>query len=393
VPLASEPGSGTWTSWAVDRLPGTSRIPPPPPPSPPGDTSIAVRISPDQVWNVGGPGPSDDEVYFAATEARTAGRVGDFGDFLLSIQTARGTWAPWYTPNHVDAGTSYATHLMGGFQVVSLAVANGDLQICAVASDRSGGRTINPLWQVSREKSEGLGPHGTYRRWLRLKMVPGHGEGFQDVSCAGVRNPQTGVDDLHVVAMTKDGQLWHTIARGPLPTSRTGSPATWTEWDNLGARLGIASRIETESWAYDIAASPTPGVLNLVAVGSTGGGPPRLLHFVRFASGNWSPGTDLFAGAPTKVATPPRLTGTLVRVSIAACQHGVSAGRQHLAIALLSSPGIYFTIASTSREDWDGSELTGATYIRPWEDLAALSGFRSKPSPIGITITERPFAP
>jgi hypothetical protein len=316
-------------------------------------------------------------MYLAVIESRP-GKIGRPGDIMINVQGATGFWTPWVVANSIEDGTTYAVPLprLSNFTRVSLALVNGELHICAV-------RASGELLHVSRTVTAPGATTTTYRTWLDVESVAGERGKFVNVACAGVRNPSTGTDDLHLVGNTEDGHVWHAVASGPAMTGTSGSPSSWTTLNDLENALG------TELAYSDITdAGATSGVLNLVSLTGVGNGPFNLMHYVRFNSGSWSGGTDLIAGAPG--APPTFVSG---RVAIARCQYGVQpAGRQHLAVALQAGNHVYFTVASSSVEDWDGNSSTTDTYLRPWEDLAVMSGF--EPGDIvGVGVSERVFAP
>ena len=155
----------------------------------PGSPSFGVRA---------GAKKSNDPGHFTAVSC--AG-VGD--DLHLVALTADG--GMWHTSRHPDGSwepsfedvKARQSNDPGYFTAVSCAGVGDDLHLVALTAD--GG-----MWHTSRH------PDGSWEPSFkdvkaRQSNDPGY---FTAVSCAGVG------DDLHLVALTADGGMWHTIS-GP----------------------------------------------------------------------------------------------------------------------------------------------------------------------------------
>jgi hypothetical protein len=147
---------------------------------------------------------------------------------MINTQRATALWTPWVVANGIENGTTYAVPppRLSNFTQASLAIVNGELHICAV-------RASGELYHVSRTVTALGATTTTYRTWLDVETVAGEHGKFVHVSCAGVRNPSTGTDDLHLVARTEDRHTWYTVASGMPLTGTSGSPPTWKPFEDL----------------------------------------------------------------------------------------------------------------------------------------------------------------
>jgi hypothetical protein len=219
-----------------------------------------------------------------------------------------------------------------------------------------------------------------FRVWEDLETEIVHADLGQlvDVSCVAVRTPMA-TDDLHILALTDDGRVWHTRGTGP----NGDQFASWSAPTSVQLAGAPADGFS------DIDAAALPGG-GLTLVGLTRADPDkrRVLQATRLPSGNWTAASDLVAGAPTVITALPKRDFVVVTT----CQSGVPEGRWRL-VVLVGEYGppaqVAFTVVSPGEEDWDNQPLTASSYTRPWDDFR-----RPLPYPIGgVSVAERPIAP
>jgi hypothetical protein len=212
---------------------------------------------------------------------------------------------------------------------------------------------------------------------------------FHQVGCAGVRNPATGIDDLHVCAVTDDGHLWHAVATGTL--SSTGF-STWTSLSDVEAILGDRGAFR------DVDCAGNRGQFHLVGVALTGEtefeelSQRRAWHAIRNPGGGWSAATDVLtaAGRPP----PPNGTGPL-SVAIGFCNAGVRSeppddfSQLNVALTTREPPNTptLLTIRSSNPIAWRPGSPPSL-----WMPAMNLSSFAGVPaSAIARSVAERPF--
>ena len=113
-----------------------------------------------------------------------------------------------------------------GFFRVSATVANSLLRVCGLAR--------GDIWIDTRDRTadhaDGTPEDRIFRQqWARPEDSLGD-RAFVDVACAGVWNPATASDDLHVFGVSQDGHLLRTV-------SSSGQLSSWTPWEDVEVSL------------------------------------------------------------------------------------------------------------------------------------------------------------
>jgi hypothetical protein len=331
----------------------------------------------DQTWNPRLAGLSSNELFRVEIQDRTGvPDVGVFGTILLSRQDASGRWWPWQRISD-DSRTVIPEEEQ--FAHVSAAVVNGELHVCG---QKKGGTLVHSSLVYPHDEAPN---DRSFRAWEDVEQAASERGSFIDVACAAVDEPGSGgaTQALHIVGLTDDGHLWHTIASGWTGGGRDAKFSTWTPFGEIGPQIGEPTR---EFLAVDATTLPGGG---LAIVGITPVPLAKLILTIRTPSGQWSATRDLIAD----VLPRPRLN----MVAAGTCQHGVPPGRWRLAVATVrGAPGIskiqtMFTIISPGKEDWDGDPTTPPTEQAPWKDINPIDPRVGQGLISAITVTERPI--
>jgi hypothetical protein len=231
------------------------------------------------------------------------------GKLWHTIRSADGKWVPFGDVLEQTGGPS-----AGIFSNIDISLITGNLHV-------AGTTTAGGVWHAIRASNGVWTPLGNV-----LGQIPGPGSPFIDISIAG--NGVTGV--LHVVALTEDGGIWHTIRRadggwlawGNVKAQRAGNPGVATDLGIalVGAELQVAVRTgDSKIWhtirASDgswlpfgdvtVQAGKPDQFFDVAAAGNnqTGeqqlvtGGLDSLWHTIRRADGTWFPFGDINAQA------------------------------------------------------------------------------------------------
>jgi hypothetical protein len=149
----------------------------------------------------------------------------------------------------------------GYFSAVGCAGVNGQLQLVGLTDD--GG-----MWHTIRRAD------GSWQPFFGdVKAVesnnPGH---FSSVGCAAVGGTTSGGSELHVVGLTDDGGMWHTIRR---------ADGSWQP------SFGDVKAVESNDPGHFTAVGCTGvgGQLHVVGLTDDGG----MWHTIRRADGSWQP--------------------------------------------------------------------------------------------------------
>jgi hypothetical protein len=225
----------------------------------------------DQVWISGPSVPGGNDLHRVDVMERNfeppaAGGLALTGQLIYTRQRYTGRWAdccssfqalgsPRRGPgNPIPVPIAREPRF---FTSVSVAGVREQLHVCALSNGR--------IWHISRRNNPSvqadLSGFDDWGFWTDVESQAGGNRGpFVDVSCASVRNPTTGSDDLHVCALSRSttGRLWHTIGTGPLTANGF---STWTPLVNVGQAAGLP-------WALHVDCAGNRGQLHLaVATG------------------------------------------------------------------------------------------------------------------------------
>jgi hypothetical protein len=377
---------GLWDNWGPDRI------------------HVRGSRDVDQVWTSGLTVPGGDELHrvdvmqdpFQPAGAGTARS----GQLIYTRQRFTGKWAPCCGAFGVlgppvkagpgrpipSASASDPTYFTG----VSIAGVREELHVCALARSLEAG----DLWHIYRRNNRTAhaeaGGFDDWSNWTDIKRMTGDTSPlrFRAVSCASVRNPTTGTDDLHVCAV--GGKLVHAIGSGDLSSSGFSK---WTGFSDVGT----AARIP--AGAIDVDCAGNRGQLHMVVTTVTG-----VWHTIRNPSGVWAQATNVVAAA----GMPPGVTRIFPgNVAIGFCNDGVrtdgGSDYSQLNVAITNayaSDPIYHTVRSTNPIAW--TEGAAPSYWKPATDLRAETNApTSHPSRARYnswlidarSIAERPFSP
>jgi hypothetical protein len=295
-------------------------------------------------------------------------------DLVDVMQGPDGAWSRLSVPNRFNGGASKL------FSRVSIASVNEELNVCAVTA--SGGQI--PRGRILRVVRSNANPFDAEPSkwgggWFDVESLGGGEKGkFVDVGCAGVVNPSTQKEELHICGVTEDGHLWHAVE----PAPRTSS---------AGATFSILGDVEghagEEGDFVRVDCAPDKSQLHLVGVTSAG----RVYHTIRNPSGSWRPFEDVLTAA----APPPfSWLAKMKDVAIGYCNdyvaaNGASDVSELNVIMLDDSLHLWQTIRAAVPISW--SPFGGpAAYWRPHVDFDAAIG-RSAGLLGGFSIGSRPF--
>lgn len=337
----------TWSAWNPGLAPSAPRI--------------AGGADVDQVWirNLDEPGKHD--VFRGDV-------VG--GDLLYTHQKFDGTWTPAMLLNptlRFPAPPSFAR--------VSLASVNQELHICGVTGN-------GDMFHSSRRKNVAGGDPGAevFSRIFStdVESVAGERGRFVDVGCAGVLNPTTGQDELHVVGVTDDGRLWHTIASGVGVT--LGLFGSWTPFDDVENHIGDLGEF------VKVDAAANGGQLHVVGVTRTG----RAWHSIRIPA-QWRAAEDVVIAVPSPLTNLTPVDD----IAIGFCNEGIPPDGprdvSQLNVVLVMGGKLQHTVRATHPIAW--TPLSLPTPWKPFTDLNLAAGFPGGGTLASPSISERPFGP
>ena len=248
------------------------------------------------------------------------------------------------------------------FTRVSLTSVDGELQVCGVGSSQVFLRSRQP-------DRPGLADGSSFRgRWTDVEVAAGERGAFVDVACAGVFNPTTNREELHLVAVTDDGHLWHTIGdRAP-----SGEFVSWSPFGDVEGQTGDLGEF------VKVDASGNGWQLHVIGVTRAG----RPWHTIRIP-GRWRAAEDVGPSGPaTDVATgycnegvPPYPTNPSSDVS-------------QLNVVLISGGKVLHTVRSANPISWAATQPS--THWKPMMNLSLLAG-SDRFTPAAPSVSERPF--
>jgi hypothetical protein len=232
--IITRAGSGVADQWSQGAVPGFSR---------------PYIFDIDTVNN-----PNDHEAYVVYTVAggpiiTTPSRPVPYGGIGFERLLPDGSSRSMVFPRPNFAGT-------GGFSRLSAALANSQLYVCAIwnwkgsLAGRGGDILVEPRGRTSEtNRPEGEPEDRYFRQWWTAPENANGDRDFVDVGCAGVLNPATGVEDLHVFGVTKDGRLLRSVnpradGRNPWNPSILG----WEDVElSIGRELGVIRHVDAAS--------------------------------------------------------------------------------------------------------------------------------------------------
>ena len=240
-----------------------------------------------------------------------------------------------------------------------------DLQVCGVTSTRDPsqfgpGRLLNGVRSNTQDIDGGPDLRMWKAQWKDMLAETGQNEHILEVACAGVLNPTTGVEDLHVCVVTKDGRLLHSI--------RNSSTATWTQFGDAGVQAGRGSGFTKVDCAGNA------NQLYVVAITNAG----EALFTIR-APNAWRRFEDVIAQAgvgTTGSALPFQYNAT--DVSVAFCNGGLPSGGWRLNILAMGwfhgPRGLGYTIRASEPVVWPQSPSGTSSVMKPWAMLLDETG-------------------
>lgn len=159
----------------------------------------------------------------------------------------------------------------------------GDLLHLLAVTAKSPAAPYEHLWHSIRFATE-----YTWQDLRDVERVAGARGDFLDVDAAVVGT------ELHVLAVAKDGKLWHTVRGG----------GKWQDFRNVGAALNDPRPFKR------VAAAAVGNDLHVVAI--DGGG--KLLHTIRFGTNTWQ---NFFGEVMVKTGAPADGDATMIDVAAA----------------------------------------------------------------------------
>ena len=193
----------------------------------------------------------------------------DAGRMWHTIRHADGSWEPSFGDvKNVEANDP------GHFSAVSCAGVNGELQTVGLTD--TGG-----MWHTIRHADGSWEPSFGDVKGAEAND-PGH---FSAVSCASVGGTRSGGGELHVVALTDDGKMWHTIRF---------ADGSWEP--SFGDVKGAESNDPGHFTA--VRCANVDGELQLLGLTDDGG----MWHTIRHPNGAWQP---FFANVKSVEANDP----------------------------------------------------------------------------------------
>jgi len=286
---------------------------------------------------------------------------------LLFYQRQRpdGSWTPsFYLSQGIGGSTNAGSPYR--FGRVAAARVGTELHVCAVTSE------VNPWVYQPGILFHGISPGGDIdpgyeeRVWKEpwrylggsLAATPGPAV---DVACAGVPDPTTGRENLHVCVITNDGRLWHAV--------RNSETTNWTPFTDAGLAAGNRGHFRRVDCAS------VGGRLDVVAVTTIQDG-GQALYTIRSDNGTWRGFVDVIDLATTgnglhNQGWQPH------NVSVAFCNDGLDTQdyRLYILIGALYPETLGYTIHSNHPVAWPGLPQghPDSTW-KPWSNLLDESG-------------------
>ncbi len=285
--------------------------------------------------------------------------------------------------------STLALNISGGlprnFSRVSAAVVNHQLHVCGLT-----GGSIN----VEARNRTSPGDTSEARTFLDAWVDPAVKLGpfnFVDVGCAGVYNPKTATDDLHVLGVTKEGLLLRTVH----PGSVTVGTLAWSPWEDVETSLG---RDLGEFVRVDAAARPLRAHLAVTAVANDG----RVWYIPD--RGGWGAPHDVVADV-NLITAPFTTIVTVDEVAAAFCDADVPPRRGadddwelNIVLRVPATNRLLHTILAGVSTQWGAGPGGGApaspSLWKPFTDLTNLTGYNDMAGRRhleGFTISEQSY--
>jgi len=302
------------------------------------------------------------------------------GEVFYKRQLIDGTWTMGFeTLSTGLGGGAFVIARPWRFGRISLARVNDELHACGITANY-GSSTMDTgiLAHTVRHFDTTLDAGGFERNqfsaWEDVAGLAGTSGTFVDVGCAGVRNPDTNSDELHVCAVSDDGRLWHSV--------RFGS-TSWTHLTDVAAQAGSNGPFSRVDCAAD------GNLLHVVAVGQDGG----LWYTIRGVNG-WRAFEDV-RNAPAHMFPFPS-PGHVYDVAIGLWNNGLPAGQWQLIVVAMAFEGAtFYTIRSSQPVAWQNPPGTNQspTPWKPWTDLVAETAYTEGGGFTSATVATRPLLP
>jgi hypothetical protein len=354
----------------------------------------------DQVWISGGAIEGGNELHrvdaiFQDVQPRIPGTTARAGDLVYSHERFTGEWLAGGALGRPDPPTGPGPGVIipagrvfngpdnpSGFLLVSVASVRDELHVCAIGWNRR-------LYHVYRQKTDPF--HNNWSQWTDIEFRAGERGRFIEVGCAGVYNPATGMQDLHLCGVTGDGHIWHAVGSGTL--SNLGF-SNWSPLADVGGVIGERGNF------FDVDCAGNRGQLHLVALTASpeeGDADRRVWHTIRNPGGGWAPPTDVLAAAGIPADARPF---TPSGVAIGFCNAGVRPGPSDFSQLNVAISGrtetpapsigrVIYTIRSTNSIEWRPG--SSPSLWKPAIDLLAET-HAPTPRSVGVrSVAERPF--
>jgi hypothetical protein len=295
------------------------------------------------------------------------------GEMLHKRQRTDGTWTPFTTLSG-GMGFTFTPARPWRFDRVAVARVNEELHVCGVTVQPSSASfAVNPgvLAHAVRRYNAGADAAGLELRqwsdWTEVSSFTRNLGRAADVGCAGVQNPATGREELHVVVVTDRGQLLHSI--------RTG-PTSWLPFGDVEALAGARGPFTR----VDCAARGN--LLHVVAVGQH----QRAWYTIRSTT-QWRPFEDVqnAAAAPLSVIDP------ISNIAVGLYNQGLPSNDWHLIIVGLSM-NPYYTVRSSQALLWPPT-VFGPRQWKPWTNLVDETNYTDGGRFAGAAVSWRPLRP
>lgn len=280
---------------------------------------------------------------------------------LYQRQRADGSWTPVFNLS-VGIGGTIVDAAPFTFARVAAARVGTELHVCGVSSGAFGpGILLHGIRPNEHDVDPGVEDRAWSGPWQNVGRLAGVAGPVVDVACAGVADPTTGREDLHVCVITNDGRLWHAV--------RNSETMDWTQFADAGLAAGNRGhfrRVDCTSLASQ---------LHLVAVTSVQDG-GKALYTIRNGVGAWRGFEDVIDAATTGNGLPNRGQQPH-NVSVAFCNGGLGTGdwRLYVLIGALYPETLGYTIHSNQPVAWpDLPQGHADSTWKPWSNLLDESG-------------------